>query len=230
MVLKLLQIGNSLPYSYIADPNATYQPGICGQLNAFGLNIVMGVSDGSCPVGIIDDIRTNAFTQPSIDEVIIVTAPSTTSNGKLVLAADIKTELEEPHVIPNSFMITGADATLNAKNGLITLPAGTPLNLDVDGDGILDSVKVICNYTFQVPGIIGDDSTTGSGRITVWFSRMICATNQFETNMRYPLNSPLFSNESGLFTTRMPFPQAPAIGLVQAPPTSISGYLELLWL
>ena len=59
---------------------------------------------------------------------------------------------------------------------------------------------------------------------------MIGATDAFETNRRYPLNSPLFVSESGLLTTRQIQADFPAIAMVTGPPTSIHGSLEFLWL
>lgn len=200
-----------------------------GQLNSYGNQIVCGVSDGSCPIGIIDDIKSNSFSAASVDEVIKVLSPSIVQNNRLVTVMDIKTELANPNVIARSFM-SDIDVALNARNGVITIPAGTPLNFDAAGTGTPDSVRVVCNYTYQVPNVPGDDSTEGSGRVTIWFNRIIAQTDQFSTNVRYPLNANLFCSESGLLTTQMPFTNAPAIALVQAPPSSIHGALEFLWL
>jgi len=64
--------------------------------------------------------------------------------------------------------------------------------------------------------------------VTVWFQRMIAATDAFETNQRYPVNAPLFVSESGLFTTRQIAEDYPSIAIVTGPPTSIHGSLEFL--
>lgn len=228
-MLRMIQVGSSRPFSYIVDPNAEFQPGQIAQLNAMGNQIVCGVSDGTAPIGIIDDIKTHSFTSASVDEVIIVAATGVDLGAGLVTPIEIKTELEHPNVLPRSFM-ADVDVELLARNGVIAIPAGTPLNFDNTGSGTPDSIRVVCNYTYQVPNVPGDDSTQGSGRVTVWFQRLIAATDVFETNQRYPLNANLFVSESGLLTTRQPSPNHAAVALVQAPPSRIHGCLEFLWL
>lgn len=228
--MRLIQVGNSLPFSFPVDPNSEFQPGQIAQLNVMGNQVVCGVSDGTAPIGIIDDIKTHSFSAPSIDEVVIVPAVGVISQGILVTATDIKTELENSHILDRSFMSYPDDIELIAKNGVIVIPQGTPLNFDQTGSGTPDSVRVVCNYTYQVPNVPGDDSTQGSGRVTVWFQRIIAATNQFETNQRYPVNANLFVSEIGLLTTRMPRVDSPAVAIVTAPPTSIHDSLDFLWI
>lgn len=228
-MLRLVQVGNSLPFSFPVDPNAEFQPGQIAQLNVMGNQIVCGVSDGTAPIGIIDDIKTNSFTSASIDEVVIVPTVGVMSNGKLVTPMDIKTELENPNIVERSFL-TDVDVLLIPRNGVIVIPQGTELNFDNAGTGTPDSVRVVVSYTYQVPNVPGDDSTMGSGRVTVWFQRIIAQTDQFETNQRYPVNANLFVSETGLLTTRMPSPNHAAVAIVTAPPTSLQGSLEFLWL
>lgn len=228
-MFRIIQASNSLPFSFIGDPNSQYQSGQIAQLNAFGNQVVCGVSDGTAPIGIIDDNRTTAFTRAAIDEVLIVSAIGVDDgNGNLVTAADIKQELENATVISQSFL-SDIPVELIAKNGVITIPAGTELNFSSTDSGTPDAVRVVVNYSFQIPNIPGDDTTAGSGRVTVWVDRLIGATDQFETNVRYPLNAPLFVSESGLLTSRMPFTDAPIIAQVTAPPSPIGGFLEFLW-
>lgn len=228
-MLRLIQTGNSLPFSFPVDPNAEFQPGQLAQLNVMGNQIVCGVSDGTAPIGIIDDIKTNSFTSAAIDEVVIVPTVGVVSNGRLVTAMDIKTELENPNIVERSFT-NDVDVLLIPRNGVIIIPQGTPLNFDNAGTGTPDSVRVVVSYTYQVPNVPGDNSTEGSGRVTVWFQRIIAQTDQFETNQRYPVNANLFVSEIGLFTTRMPSPNHAAVAIVTAPPTSLQGSLEFLWL
>ncbi len=227
--MRLIQTGNSLPFSFPVDPNAEFQPGQLAQLNVMGNQIVCGVSDGTAPIGVIDDIKTNSFTSAAIDEVVIVPTVGVVSNGRLVTAMDIKTELENPNIIERSFT-NDVDVLLIPRNGVIVIPQGTPLNFDNAGTGTPDSVRVVVSYTYQVPNVPGDNSTEGSGRVTVWFQRIIAQTDQFETNQRYPVNANLFVSETGLFTTRMPSPNHSAVAIVTAPPTSLQGSLEFLWL
>lgn len=228
-MLRLIQTGNSLPFSYIVDPNSEFSPGMIAQLNAFGNQIVCGVSDGTAPIGIIDDIKTKSFTSASVDEVVLVSVAGILHGDHYVTPMDIKTELANPNILAKSFL-ADIDVELIPRNGVIIIPSGTPLNFDLAGTGTPDAVRVVVNYTYQVPNIPGDDSTQGSGRVTVWYQRILAQTDQFETNQRYPLNANLFVSESGLLTTRMPSPNHAAVALVQAPPTSVHGSLEFLWL
>lgn len=224
-----MQAGNSLPFSFAVDPNSEFQPGQIAQLNGYGNQIVCGVSDGTAPIGIIDDIKTHSFSAASIDEVIVVPAVGVVSSGYLVTPTDIKTELLNAAIVERSFM-SDIDVELIARNGVIVIPAGTHLNFDDAGTGTPDSIRVVVSYTYQIPNVIGDDSTQGSGRVTVWFTRFIGQTDQFETNQRYPLNANLFCSETGKFTTRMPTANHSAIAICLAPPTSINNSLEFLLL
>lgn len=228
-MLRILQSGNSLPYSFIVDPNAEFQPGQIAQLNLMGNQIVCGVSDGTAPLGIIDDMKTNAFTRPSINEIVIVPVVGVISNGRLVAATDTMAPLENAYILERSF-VANIEVVLNPKNGIITILQGTPLNYDSTGSGQPDSIRVVVSYTYQVPNIPGVNSTEGSGKVTVWFDRIIFQTDQFETNQAYPLNANLFVSESGLLTTRMPSVYHPSVAMVTAPPSPLHGFLEAIYL
>lgn len=231
VIFRLVQVGNSLPFSFVVDPNAEFEPGMVAQLTVFGNQQVCGVSDGSAPLGIIDDIKINAFSANSIDEVIIapVSSPSLV-NGSLVTPIDIKMELENPVVTPGSFVSDPVSVQLIPRNGVIVFPAGTVLNFDMNGDGVPDSIRTVVRYSYQIPNVPGDDSTFASGKVTVWFQRMIGAVDKYESNVRYPINAPLFVSEAGLLTTRQVDPDFPAIAMVTAPPHGINDFLEFLWL
>jgi len=231
-MLRIIQAGNSLPTSFPVDPNAEFMPGMCGQLTTLGSNIVCGVSDGSAPLGIIDDIKTRAFYAPSVDEIVIVgpLAGVMGQGGYLVTPNDVKAELDHAYIRPSSFISNPVDVELKPTNGVVTFLAGTPLNFDADGDGIPDSIRTVVSYSYQVPNVIGDDSTIASGRITLWYSRMIFETDQFSTSERYPINASLFCGPDGKLTTKQADPNYPGIALVLAPPTSILGSLQALWI
>jgi hypothetical protein len=192
-------------------------------------NTVMGtVSNGTAPIGIIDEIKTKAFTNVSWNEVVIVPALGTPGpGGALVTPIDIKTELRRPNIIASSFSST-TKVMLNAVNGTITFVAGTPLNFDLTGSGTPNAIRTIVNYTYHVANVPGDDSTAGSGRITVWFQRMFFATDQYETNQQYPVRANLYCSETGFLTTRRPSSIHPAIAMVTAPPSSLSPFIEAL--
>lgn len=226
-----MQVGSSLPISFIVDPSAEFQPGSVGQMTVIGNTVMCTVSDGTAPIGIIDDIKTRAFTQVSWSEVTIVPAMGITdpSTMQLVTPVDIKAELKHAYIDPNSFIST-VDVELIPTNGVITFLAGTPLNFDLTGSGTPNAIRTVSNYTYQVPNIPGDNSTTGSGRVTIWFSRQWVQSDQFETSQVYPINCNLYVNERGLFTSRRPSPIHPAVAICSSPPSPVSGYLELLWL
>jgi hypothetical protein len=233
MVFRIVQAGNALPTSYPVDNNAEFQPGMIGQLGVNGNNIVAGVSDGTAPLGIIDEIKTRAFTAPSIDEVIIAPVPQqvrVNKGGNIYNTIDVQRNLLNPNVIGSSFTSNPVDVELQERNGVLIFPAGTELNFDMDGDGIPDSIRTVVSYTYQVPNIPGDDTTAGSGKVTIWFQRMIAQTDMYETNQRYPLNANLFVSECGLLTTRQPTADHPGVAVVTGSPSAIHGTLEFLWL
>ena len=233
MVLKLVQQGNSLPYFWPVDPTANLEPGMIAQLKTYGNQIVCGVSDGRAPIGIIDDVKTTAFTAPSTDEIVILNVenPSYDSSNRPVLPYDVKVELENPNISSSSFVTNPVSVTLNPRNGVITFLAGTLLNYDQTGSGVPDSIRTKVSYIYQIPNVVGDDSTAGNGRVTVWFDRMIFQTDQYDTSCRYPINASLFVNEQGKLTTRrISAEEFPAVAIVTAPPTSGNSFLECLWL
>lgn len=228
-MLRLVQVGNTLPASFIVDPSAEFQPGQIAELTVIGNQVMATVSNGTAPIGIIDDIKTKAFTNVSWNEVVIVPAVGVPGpGGKIVTPIDIKAELKKPNVVSSSFNST-VDVVLNPNNGIITFLAGTELNFDLTGTGNPNAIRTVVNYTYQVANIPGDDSTAGSGRITVWFNRMFAQTDQYETNQQYPVRANLYVSENGFLTTRRPSSIHPAVAMVTAPPTSINPMIELLW-
>lgn len=228
-MLRLVQVGNTLPASFICDPSAEFQPGQIAELTVIGNQVMATVSNGTAPIGVIDDIKTKAFTNVSWNEVVVVPAVGVPNgNGQLVTPIDIKAELKKPNVVPSSFNST-VNVYLNPINGIITFLAGTLLNFDLTGTGQPNAIRTIVNYTYQVSNIPGDDSTQGSGRMTVWFNRMFFQTDQYETNQQYPVRANLFVSEIGFLTTRKPSPIHPAVAMVTAPPTPMNPSLECLW-
>lgn len=227
-MLRLVQVGNTLPASFIVDPSAEFQPGQIAELTVIGNQVMATISNGTAPIGVIDDIKTKAFTNVSWNEVVIVPAIGQIQGGVLVTPIDIKAELKKPNIIPSSFNST-VNVVLNPVNGIITFVAGTPLNFDLTGSGTPNAIRTIVNYTYQVANIPGDDSTAGSGRITVWFNRMFFQTDQYETNQQYPVRANLYVSETGFLTTRRPSSIHPAVGMVTAPPTPMNPMIEVLW-
>lgn len=228
-MLRLVQVGNALPASFICDPSAEFQPGMVSELVVIGNQIMATVSNGTAPIGIIDDIKTRAFTNVSWNEEIYVPAVGVNSNGRLITPIDVKAELKKPNVLASSFTST-VNVVLNATNGVVTFLAGTPLNIDLTGSGSFNGIKAVVNYTYQVANVPGDDSTAGSGRMTVWFNRMFAQTDQYETNQQYPVRANLFVSELGFLTTRRPSAIHPAVAMVTAPPTPMNTMIEFLYL
>lgn len=221
-----------VPYSWSCDPNATFMPGMLAQLTISGNAIVCGPSNGLAPIGIIDDQRTKAFTAVSWDETLIAPVPNPILNGsgQLVTPIDIKMELLNPNVTPDSFVSIPVSVQLIPRNGVVVFPAGTELNIDLGGTGTPNAIKTNVRYSYQIPNIIGDDSTAGSHRVTVWFQRGIYGCDQFDPTASYPLNANLFCNTKGLFTTKQTSPNAPSIAIVTCPPSPLISELEFLWL
>lgn len=230
-MLRIIQVGTALPFSYPVDPTSTFLSGQIMQLKQIGNDIVAGLSDGTAPLGIVDDIRSTAFTQSVVDEILIVPGVDIRTDGYSFFSGrDSKQELANASIVSSSFMADYDGLVLNKINGIITLPADSRLNWDANGDGKPDSVKAICSYVYQVPNLPGDDTTLGSNRVTIWFQKGIYATDQFDTLARYPLNATLFVNADGKLTTKQPTLNHPGIAIVTGPPSALNGTLEFLWM
>lgn len=230
-MLRLVHVGNSLPYSWPVHLSSTFSPGNIAQLTVSGNSVVATVSNGTAPIGIIDDIKTNAFTAVSWDETVIVPATGVPApGGKIVSAIEIKAELNNANISPDSFVSIPVSVQLIPRNGVVVFPAGTELNFDMTGGGTPDAIKTNVRYTYQIPNIIGDNTTSGSNRVTVWIQRGIYQTDVFDTSASYPLNANLFVNDKGMLTTKQITPNHPSIGLVTSPPTVSFSWLEFLFL
>lgn len=231
MSLRTIQIGNSIPHSWPVDPSATFQSGQIGQLSLNGNTPVVVVSDGTAPLGIIDDVKSKAFTAVSWDEEIRVLANGVPGPGGTIISdADISVPLANPNISSDSFVSIPVDVQLIPRNGIIIFPAGTELNFDMTGGGTPDAIKTVVRYTYQIPNVIGDDSTAGSNRVTIWFTRGIYQTDVFDTAATFPLNGNLFVNENGMLTSKAPTPSHPSVGLVTSPPSALFPWLEFILL
>lgn len=231
-MLKIVQVGNALPVSYPVDIVSEFQPGQIGQLKLMGQDIVVGLSDGTAPLGIIDDVRSQAFTKSVVDEIVLIQVPAAniiTDGYNFFTDSDVKQELKNAGLMASSFTSDYAGLILNPVNGIVTLPAGSKLNFD-SGSGKNDSVKAIVNYVYQIASLPGDDTTIGSNRVTIWFQRGIFATDMFDTTQRYALNAVLFVNQEGKLTTKQPTPDHPGVAVVTGPPNAAIGTIEFMWL
>lgn len=232
-MLRVIHSGNAMPMSMPVDPTAEFQPGMFAQLKVIGNDIVAGVSDGTAPLGIIDDVRISAFTKAQVDEIVQIEVDisniTVDSNGKRVNSIDVSSPLEYPHLIQSSFTST-ISGYLNFVNGIITIPAGTELNYDFDGDGLNDGFKIVCNYIYRVTNKPGDDTTLSSGRVTLHYQRGIYATDQFDTTQAYPLNVTLYIGLDGILTSKQPTENHPGVAVCTGPPSSTNGTVEFLLL
>lgn len=232
-MLRVIHIGNALPVSYPVHPSAEFEPGMAAQLTILGNDIMATVSDGTAPIGIIDDSRTNAFTRPQVDEIVEIVLSEDNievdGNGYRVNSIDAIGYLKFPNILEDTF-ISDVTLILNPVNGVVTIPAGTQLNYDSDGNGQLDGFKIVCNYIYRIANKPGDDTTLGSNRVTVYYQRGIYATDQFDTRQIYPLNATLYIGLDGRFTVKQPTQDHPGIAVVTGPPSAIDGTLEFMWL
>jgi hypothetical protein len=231
-MLRPIQVGNSLPLSYPVNPSHSFEPGMIASLSVIGNDIVCGVSDGLAPLGILDDVNTRAFTQPQVDEEVLfgpdlIGVPVVVPGG-LVTATDNLAILQNPSIVRNSF-VSDYPVIVNYRNGVVKIPAGSFLNYASIQGGTLDSIRIIVSYVYQVPDLPGDNTTLGSGRVTVWFQRGIWETDVFDTSQGYPLNATLFCGLDGKLTTRQPTPNHPGIAIVLGPPTATSTFLQFLY-
>lgn len=56
-MLRLVGIGDAKPVNFLVDTEAVFYPGQMAQLKVVGNKIICGLSDGTRPCGIIDDIN-----------------------------------------------------------------------------------------------------------------------------------------------------------------------------
>lgn len=229
MALRIIQSGLGRPVQYPVDPNAMFEPGMVGQLKVIGNDIVLGVSDGTAPVGIIDDIKTVSFTQPVIDEIVDIPAGTVVFDGyNFVSVNETMQELMNANIVASSFVADYPGLQLNPTNGVIRAPAGSIVNYTSAGSMTPDTIRTTVRYSFYVPGIPGEDTTKGSGKVTFWFTRGVYETDQFET-VRFEVNATLFVSPSGKFTTEQSFANQPGIAMCTVPPTAHNPKLQLLW-
>jgi hypothetical protein len=232
-MLKIVYSGNSLPYSFLVDPNSEFEPGMIGELKAWGQQTVCGVSGGRNPIGILDDNKTRSFSRAVIDEVLIVPVsdPVYNSNNRLVTPVEIIVELANPLISASSFVSSPIAGSLNANNGTFHILAGTELNLSQTNSGELDAIRTVVRYSHQVANVIGEDSTQGSGQVTVWIQPgTIFQTDIYDTSQQYPLNALLYCGLDGRLTSAQIDEEFPAVAIITGSPTAIYGSIEAKWL
>lgn len=227
-MLRVIQSGNARPVSYPVDPNAIFEAGMIAQFRVIGNDVILGVSDGRAPFGIIDDVRTTAFTAPVNDELVIIPCIPEDIDGEIVNSIDTSKELYNANILAVSFVADYPGLKLNPINGILRAPAGTPLNFSTDGSG-LNAIRTRVRYVYYVPNVAGEDTTAGSGRVTVWWSRGLFQTDMYEMTA-FSVNAPLFVSPRGKFTSERTLPDQPGVAMCIVPPTSHNQFLEFIWL
>jgi len=229
MVLRLVYTSGEIHGLWPVDPSIEFQAGMIGALIEIGGSIFVTISDGCTlpPIGIIDDVKTEAFSRNSMDELIFIPAAGVSDGyGNLVSTVDTMGFLENTNIIPNTFVAT-VDVQLNPRNGVLVVPAGTALNVIDPTDPTKTGFEIMASYMSQIPDLPGEDTTAGSGKVSVHIFRGIFATDQFDPVVDYPLNGPMYCGRDGRFTTE---PNGPIIALVTGPPSVLINELEALWL
>lgn len=230
-MLRTIQIGTGRPISYVCDPNATFQPGMIAQMRSIGNDVVAGVSNGISPMGIIDDIKDHAFIRPEIDQTIVIVPSQTYTDGYGGYYASTRaiTNLKHARIVESSFTSRTAGIELtNVENGLVSIRPGTKLNYKTPGSTVFNAFRTLGSYSYYVNNVPGEDSTMGSGRMTIWLTRGVFQTDQYEL-VPYAINSNLFVSASGKLTAVAKLDTQPAVGMVLVPPTAANNFLEFIW-
>jgi len=194
-----------------------------------GGDIFVSVSDGCNvpPIGIIDDVKTEAFSKPSMDERVFIAATGVSDGyGNLISTVDVMGFLNSTNIIPSTF-VSSMDVLLNPRNGVVQVPAGSILNQVDPGDPHKTGFEVFVSYAYQIPDLPGEDTTAGSGKVSVHIFRGIYSTDQFDPVVEYPLMAPLFCGRDGRVTTE---PNGPIVAIVTAPPSVLINEIEFMWL
>lgn len=229
MVLRLIYTSGEIHGLWPIDPSVEFQAGQVAGLIQIGGDIFATVSDGCTipPIGIIDDVKTEAFSKNSMDEVVFIPATGVPDGyGNLISTIDTMGFLQNTNIIPQTFVST-IDVFLNPRNGVITVPSGSILNHIDPANPANTGFEVMVSYMFQIPDLPGEDTTAGSGKVSVHIFRGIFSTDQFDPVVDYPLNGPLFAGRDGRFTSDE---NGPIIGIITGPPSILINELQFLWL
>lgn len=225
MILRPV-LAQSLVWSAPVDPSARFEAGMIAGLIQINGEIFVTVSDGASipPIGVIDDNKTTAFTGTVTDEVVFVPASVTTVSGILVSTLPVMGGLNETNIIDSSFT-SNLNINLNPKKGTFIIPAGTPVNYE---DGANIGFQLTASYRYSIVDFPGDDSTDGSGQISIHFNRGIFVTNIFDTLATYGPGQPLFVDSQGQLTSQET--QSPVVAIALQPSSALSNELMFMWL
>jgi hypothetical protein len=226
MILRPV-LASPLVWSCTVDPSATFEAGQIAGLMEINGELFATVSDGVKypPIGIVDDNKTKAFTGTVQDEVSIVhSAVYTDGQGRLLSSVEVMGGLNETNIISSTFK-SNIDVLLNPKKGVFLIPKDSPVNYD---DGQIVGFEVISSYRFAIVDYPGDDSTDGSGKISIHFNRGIFTTNIFDTLATYFPGAPLYVDAEGKLTSHET--ASPMVAIALQPASAINNELLFMWL
>ena len=221
-MLQLIEVFSNLPESFSVD-DVNFQAGQVGQLRLKDDIVMVTISDGLRPLGIIDDIRTDFFRKVVINEkYLIPIKPKFNENNEVVLSECFTIELKNKNIITQSFWCD-ADVVLKGKSGTLSINANTKCFYNLE----TSIFELTCSYAYNVRANF-DDSTANSKKVTLWTKNLIAETDMFDCVRSYPLGANLYV-KNGLFTTQKIHDQSSCIGKVMYPPTASHPCLRLLW-
>lgn len=212
-------------WSASLDPSAVFQAGtIAGLIEINGELFVTVATEGVPPIGIIDDNKISAFVGTVVDELQVVPAAFQEVSGVLKSTVNVMGALDETNILESTFT-SNLDVILNPKKGTFIIPAGTPLNYD---DGTTLGFEVISSYRYSIVDFPGDDSTDGSGKVSIHFNRGIFITDVFDVLSVYSPGAPLYVNSDGVLTSQET--TSPVVAIALQPASSINNELLFMWL
>jgi hypothetical protein len=243
MVLRPLYTSGQPHGRFSVDPAMTCEAGQVGQLSTDMVGNTIVTLAGSKPLGLIADDKTAAFTQPILGEVhTVMTLPNATwlsNNANLVSGSQLVFLLSATGVA--TAVASPGDYTVTSyTNGLFNVTAAGAIAtaspyIDTNGDGIPDSVNVVIQYQFAVPGVAGTDTTLGSGLVTLWFQRGEFSVSVYDTATTYAVNTKLYVGDGvgsnaplGTLTVAARTGNAQVVGAVSQPPTASNPLLSLI--
>lgn len=242
MVVRPLYTTGQPHGRYNVDPTATFEAGQVGMLATDAQGNTVVTLAGSQPFGIIDDNKTVAFTQPVFGELHTtkVAAGSTwvANNANLVSGSQLVYKLSSTGVATP--VASPADYTIAYTSGIFTVVAlgaiatAAPY-LSSTGSGPADSIHVVVQYQFAVPGVAGADSTLGSGLVTLHFQKGEFAVSVYDTAALYAVGTKLFVGDGavgnaplGTLTISTRTGNTQCVGAVTMPPSSSNPLLTLV--
>jgi len=221
------------------DPSATFQAGQVGMLSVDAAGLPIVTLAGTKPLGLIEDNKTAAFTQPIVGELLTigVGAGSTAVLAHANVVADSELVFLLDAAGAPTAIVKPTDYTIVNTNGILTTVAagaiaGAAPYIDADGDAVLDSVNLSVNYQFALPGVAGADTTLASGLVTLHFQRGEFSVGVYDTANPYAVNDKLYVGDGAvaplgtLTSDGAGNPQV--VGICTQPPTASNPLLSLI--